>query len=277
MPSLSIYLGRSLEKSGRLLEALDAYRLTGRAPLEADAPAPFHQAVEDARVAIDQLEPRIPRVKIVVSGDGADDPKLEVTMDGRPVKALLIGVEFPVDPGEHDLQATTASGARAAGSATLREGQRLVVELVLEGEAPRPPPTGPDPSPADQPVGVQAAPAEAEQTENTQRTWGYVGLGVGAASFAVGTVTGVMAARKHSSAEQACGGLTCTEGTAGVDDVKAFRSLRTVSTVGYVVGLLSAGVGATLLLAQPPAAQRPAAIRITPYLGAGSLGLSGRF
>jgi hypothetical protein len=277
VPSLSIYLARSLEKSGRLLEALDAYQLTARSGVGADSPEPFRRAVRDAGEAIDQLEPRIPRVKIVVSGDGADDPRLEVTIDGRPVKSLLVGVEFPVDPGDHQFRATTPNGASAVGSATFGEGERKTIEIQLEGGASPPTPTEASAPAPSQPLTTEPMAAEAAPTGITQRTWGYVGLGVGAAGVGVGVVTGLMAARRHSAAEDACGGYTCLEGGPGTDEVEAFRSLRTVSTIGYVVGILGAGVGATLLLADPTADKQRAPAGLTPYLGPGSVGLHGRF
>ena len=285
VPSLSVYLGRALEQTGRLVDALEAYQLTARARIDMNSPAPFRRAVLRARRAIDRLEPRIPRLRIEVSGPGKDDPNLEVRMDGKPVKRLLIGVDRPVNPGAHELEADTPLGARATGSVTLDEGERKVVELRLAGGdsnaagAPTPAPTQPvrpSETPADEQTGEETAGADVGAAASAHRTWGYVGLGVGAAGLGVGVVTGLMAVGKHKDAVEACPDLTCEEGTQGAEDVEAFRSLRTISTIGYVAGVLGVGAGVSLLLTAPSSQGNPTA-RITPCLGLGAVGLRGRF
>jgi hypothetical protein len=73
------------------------------------------------------------------------------------------------------------------------------------------------------------------------------------------------------------------DGSQGAKDLDAFRSLRTVSTIGYVVGGVGIAAGVTLLLTAPeskPAAEAHAALdtpRWTPYVGLGSAGVAGTF
>jgi hypothetical protein len=66
-----------------------------------------------------------------------------------------------------------------------------------------------------------------------------------------GVVTGLMAGSRYSKAERECPDHHCVEGGAGWDDVQSFRTLRTVSTVGYIVGGVGLAAGATLYLTAP--------------------------
>ena len=117
VPSLSVFEARALEKLGLLVEAFEAYQRTARARVDQESPLPFRRAVQEAAEAIVKLGPRIPSLTIVIADPGKDDPKLEVKMNGKPVERLLLGVEYPVNPGQHELVATTSSGARARPSA----------------------------------------------------------------------------------------------------------------------------------------------------------------
>jgi hypothetical protein len=82
-------------------------------------------------------------------------------------------------------------------------------------------------------------------------TAAFVSFGVGALGLGTGVVVGIMATAKHADAQHACPGNRCVAGTEGPGDVDAFRTLSTVSTVGYVVGAVGAAAGVTLLLLAP--------------------------
>ena len=68
------------------------------------------------------------------------------------------------------------------------------------------------------------------------------------------------------------------EGGAGWDDVQAFRSLRTVSTVSYIVGGVGLAAGTTLYLTAPSKhARAPQAGAVKVWINAASDGVAGAF
>jgi hypothetical protein len=238
--------------------------------LAPDAPAAYRQAVEEAYDTLNKLRPRVPKLKIVIRGAEAADAS--VTLDGRPVKSALLGVEQPVDPGAHEVVATT-TGKRGTAQVTLAEGEKKVLELEVLDDP------NAVPTPASAETQAMAAPSDrAADSEKPsgglQRTLGWVGIGVGAAGLGVGVVTGLMATSKHSSAEEGCPDGKCPEGSQAADDMESFRSLRTISTVGYAVGLVGVAAGITLLLTAPSDTQTA---HVSPFIGLGSAGITGRF
>jgi hypothetical protein len=269
-PTLSLREARALEKLGRLVEAAEAYVRTTRTRVAPDSPDVFQQAVKEAHEELAKLRPRIPRLKIIV--EGADGSELEVRMDGRPVRKELVGVESPANPGNHAFDAVTRNGAGARGTVALAEGESKSVVLRLEpGKASRQLPAASSAAPA---PATGDRPLLSASSGSGQRTFGFVALGVGAAGLGVGVVTGLMAASRHSSAEEGCPNGQCVEGSSAAEDLDAFRTLRTVSTVGYVVGAVGLAGGLTLLLTAPKPQD---SAWVSPYLGPGKAGVMGAF
>ena len=106
------------------------------------------------------------------------------------------------------------------------------------------------------------------------RTLAFVGFGVGVVGLGVGIGAGLAASSKHSSAEDGCTGGKCVEGSSGADDVDSFRQLRTISTVGYIVGAVGIGAGVTLWLTAP---KSKTAARTGAFVGPSSVGVRGAF
>jgi hypothetical protein len=92
-----------------------------------------------------------------------------------------------------------------------------------------------------------------------------------------GSVAGLMAISHKNAAAMGCVDGECPPST--WDDLDRAESMATVSTVGFVVGVvgLAAGASALLLREEPKAAQR--SVEVTPNLGphGGSLTVSGKF
>jgi len=187
-----------------------------------------------------------------------------VSVDGRPLAAALLGVPAPFDPGKHELVAKTSDGREAHATLEIQEKEEKSVELVLP---PAPEGTAPDAEPGEPSAQVSTA-------KSSQKTWAFVALGVGAVGLGVGVTTGLMATSKHQSAEDACPNGQCAAGSSGADDAEAFRSLRTVSTIGYVVAVVGVGAGVTLWLTSP---ERTEQARVGAWLGPQSAGIRGRF
>jgi hypothetical protein len=275
-PTIALYEGRALVRLRRLVEAEEAYMRAARTSLDAESPEPFRKAVHDAEEDLLALHARMPKVTIVPSGPGASDPRLTVTLDGRPLASALVGVELPIDPGEHTLHALVPSGQPTELVFSVTEKQRQKVELVVADArhaavAPKPTVVAPPP--------VAAKPDSPEPPPSPwhQRAGLIVG-GVGVAGVATGIITGLLAGSRYSKAERECTDHTCVEGSAGWDAVQSFRTFRTVSTVGYIVGGVGLAAGTTLLLTAPAEPAKSARARaLNVWVSASSVGVAGAF
>lgn len=270
-PTISIFVARSLQRLGRWVEAAEEFRRCAAHPVDDASPPPFADATRDAKAELDALLPQIPRISIVTQPTTKEDSSIRVIMDGSPLAPAMIGVEFPVNPGGHDVSATNSAGAKASELIDSIAGRsnRITLRLVL--------PSSKAAARNSAPVHL-STPAPAVDTTGgggTQRLLGYVALGVGGASLAVGVITGSMATSRHSEASRECPDFKCFEGTAGADAVRGFRTLSTVSTVAYVAGAVSLATGGVLLLTAPSG--KPKRAQVAPYLGLASAGVAGSF
>lgn len=267
-PTLALYEARSLSKLGRLVEAEEAYLRAMRAPLTSSSPDAFRKAVHDAEVEGQQLSPRVPKVTIVLVGPGAKLPELSVTIDRERVKSALLGVEMPIDPGQHQLEAQVPGAPTTRVSFAIAERERKTVEVRV---------SAPVSAPA---RAVTPAPAAALRTppDPPRSSWhrpaALAAGGLGLAGLGTGVVAGVLAGSRHADAERQCPNRTCVQGSEGEDSVSAFRSLRTVSTIGYVVGAVGVAAGVTLWLTAPTKREDS---QVALWLGASGAGVAGAF
>src|SRR5215471_15908313 len=117
--------GRAATAWGEFIEALGIARRDHR-----------QARVELAEEHIAKLEPTLSKMTIVVPPE-ADDPSLEITRDGAVVGRAAWGMAFPVDPGDHRVQAV-APGRRpfqTTVAVSSGEGRSLTVSIpALEPE-----------------------------------------------------------------------------------------------------------------------------------------------
>ena len=258
-PSIVVMRARSLAALGRLMEALDAFEQTQRMPLAGNAPSAFRDAVHDAEREGEELRKRVPHLTLRVRTEDGDQQDLRVQLDGKDVPAPLLDVERPVDPGTHEIMAAAPGHASVSRSATVREGDRIAVEIVLGGG----------------PAKFEVAPKETAQETRpssasaSSSVLSWVFVGAGAAGLGVSAVTGVMALGKKSSLDAECH-PGCPSSAAG--DIDSFRTNRTVSYVSLGVGVASLGVGGYLLLSG-----RSESAHVAAAVGPGTVLLAGSF
>jgi hypothetical protein len=271
-PTIALYEGRSLAKLGRLVQAQEAYLRAVRTQLNADSPEPFRKAVHEAEGEEVALEPRIPKVTLTISGPGAQGPELTVTVDGEPTKPELLGVEMPINPGPHVVLAAALGGDQARVPFSIDERERKSVEIKVAAAkiakaAPPPPPPVEKAPPSEKPA---ASPS------SWQKPAAFAAGGVGVVGLATGIITGSMAAARYSDAKSQCPNHVCVEGSAGQDKLDSFRSLRTVSTIGYIVGGVGLAASITLFVLLPSDhAEGTASAGV--WLGANGGGVMGAF
>jgi hypothetical protein len=114
---------------GHLVESAESYRTVLRSPLPADAPAPFHAALEQAKGELAQVEPRIPKLRVVP--DPAKAAGTTFRIDGQIVSPALLGERIPLDPGPHRVQVAAPGYATADATEVLREHDDKMLRLAL--------------------------------------------------------------------------------------------------------------------------------------------------
>jgi len=275
-PTVALFEGQALEKLGRLVEAAERYESAKLFEVPPNAHSALERAVLRAAQESERLTPLIPELTVEISGADPQTPGLQVQVDGKTMLPAMVGVPLPIDPGEHVLVAQLNGSELARQKVTLAQSQteRVVLQVTLPGTEARPAPApAAANTPSSAPTGPSAEP-EAESGGFPQATIGWVSLGVGAAGLATGVVTGLMMMNKDATLEKHCD-PQCPPEYKG--DLDAFETYRTVSTVGYAVGILGVGAGVALLLTAPSSNQPEEAGQLTPWVGVGRVGVRGVF
>jgi len=272
-PTLVLGLARAQVGLGKLVAAQENYHSILREELSPNAPEAFVQAATDARKELAALTPQVPWVILTV--DGASDlSKAKVTIGADAVPSAALGVKRAIDPGEHTVRVELEGYLPAEKKFSLTPGATESVSLTLS------------PAPADAPPKSTAAPVEPPPSGGLfphQDAVGIVLLGVGSAGAVVGAVTGILALQKHKDLE--AGGCT-TEGcpASQQEALGSYHTLGALSTAGFITGGVGLAAGLVLVLTAPKAPKKSGAEATTglrpvvrPYIGAGEIGVVGRF
>ncbi len=265
-PTITLQLARSQAAQGKLVAASENCNKVIRDwGSNAAAPPAFKAAVEAARSEYDKLQPRIGAVLLTVEGGAAPS----VTVDEKVVLPAMLGIKRQSDPGPHVARATAQGYKTAEASFTLQEGETKEIKLVLVKDPsfvalPPPPRTTPAARETREP------PAVADTKKGSSRTLALAAFGVGGAGLVVGGVTGVIAMGKASDLNGRCPGGACPSSEDAA--VSSYKTMGTISTVGFVVGGVGVAAGAVLLLTSPKSTAH-----VSPYVGFGTLGATGTF
>lgn len=268
-PVLVLHVARCERNLGRLVAARSAYAAVVLEELPPGAPAPFAAAKADAERELSSLDPRVPRVRLEVAGEG---PTTRVILDGVVLAAAVRAEPVLVDPGDH-VVAVVDGASRTERSFRAVEGAPVMtIELAADGATP--PPGAAPPPRATLPVAPPPTEVEPRNSEGTLVP-GLVALGIGVVGLGVGTATGLVAASETSDIESRCEGTSCLR--SDQDQADGARTMATVSTIGFVVGGVGVATGVVLLIAlsgdgDPAAARRGPSLAIAPS----PLGVRGR-
>lgn len=284
-PSLGTLLNLAVchEKEGKTASAWAEYATAAAQAARAGQSEREQFAREQGRA----LEARLS--KMVITADEVP-PGLEVRLNGEVLRAAVLGSPIPVDPGTYALEASAPGKKRWSQRVQIPAGPSSTAPRIprLEDEAaavaPVAPPAAEPPKAAPEPrkspgPRVRGA-ADEEAPGSDRRTLGWISMGVSGVGVVVGAAYGFRTLSKKSAGDEHCKGRLCdAEGLALHDD--AHRA-ATLSTIGFGVGLLGAGIGTWLLLSSSSSADRASAGRhlvATPIVGPGTggVGLSGAF
>lgn len=267
-PTIEVDLARALIGLGRYVEAYERYQQIIREGAPKSSPASWKQAVEDAQKEVTDLEPRLGWVVIHVMGPL--DP--QVTVDGDDVPEGALGARRAIDPGKRTIRAIADGFEPASQTITVKEGQKQIVTLVLQRE----------PSPHPLTPATPEAASKAPPPKHVSRLPALISFGVGGAGFVLGGVTGVLALNVHAKLQRECPTGTCR--TNDQEDVHHFtsersryRTLGTVSGVGFVMGVGGAAAGVVLLLTDAATEHASQRATLWPVVGPSEIGMAGRF
>lgn len=208
------------------------------------------------------IEARVPKLEIRLAA-GAP-PNAVVERDDVVLGAASIGLSLPIDPGAHRIVVKASGHEPRAFAIEIREGESSTLEVDV-GTVSATPPTEKPPAP----VVTASASSTGATSSSAKRTWGFVGLGVGAAGLIVGGTAGVLAISKKNTVDDDCyrdaAGAHVCRTQAGVDAVDAGSTLATIANVGVAVGLVGVAAGTYLLLSSGSSSSTAAFVRPSPF------------
>jgi hypothetical protein len=194
-----------------------------------------------ARKQLESLRPRVPVVTLVLTASAPTGAVVQ--LDGVALRRASLGVETPIDPGEHVVVTQAPNGSTRELKFAIGSGERKQINLTFD--AVQSTSTPPRPS-ANRPQRIPKTPPN-----RATHTWAYVAGGVGMAGLAAGAITGVMSFKQKQIVDDNCVGSDCN--AKGIDAANTGRSLATASTVGFGVGLAGAATAVVLWLTAPQA------------------------
>lgn len=282
-----LYIARSYEKLGRLVAAREAYLRIDQEELPANANPFFRDAKKMAAAELDALEPRIPYISVVVQGAGNEPVK--VIRDGQEMARALVGIPQPTDPGEHSFQALAPGMESSLQKVTVTEGSKETVLLTLRQGGGLPPAGATPTSSSGSSSGAESSGAvgtDDQSGPNWFKIGGFTAIGVGGAAVIGGTVLAILGPANSQSRADAdaiyddCGPENCTEA-----QQREIERLDSEANGEWVPGAIIGGVGLAavtagiILLIVDDSDDKPqtAEASVRPWVGLGSVGLSGTF
>jgi hypothetical protein len=249
------------ERDGHLIAALEHWN-RGMALVDATDP---RAAVAKDRIAT--LEPRVPRIRVVIPAASAS---ATVWLDGVQLEPAALAAPLRVDPGKHVfvVRAKGRQDNRREIDIAEKERTEFVANIGAADTA------GPTPTATSSASSSTAPPPPM----HPRKVAGFVVGGVGAASLIVSAVTG----NEMSSVHQTLDTSGCAKSAKGCfsTDIDKYKNLYLSSAITFGVGLAGVGAGVIMILTAPKKPDdKPANALLVPMAvpGGAGIGLSGRF
>lgn len=255
-----------LERDGEAIQAFQKYLAEGGSQIEAEERAQFERDLQTLRSAV---------VKLTLQSDppGATVVDERIPASGAAIQnrygALTQPTELGLHPGHHRITAKLAGYPDVVLELDLEPRQTVSQTLKFERAA----------TPAD---GGNSVRVDTSKPGNGLRTASYVALGVGVVGIGVGTVFGLKSKSDYDKGNELCPSFPCELTAQQAQDREAFGkdgdSAKTLSLVGFIAGGVGLATGVTLFILSSKKTEAPAAqASVRPYLGLGSMGLTGSF
>lgn len=268
VPTTGIEVARTEAATGALIEAREDALQVARSPSRPDDPAPFAEARAAAQKLANELEPRIPSLRLSLKG--ATDA--QVSVDGEVLPSAALGLPRRVDPGAHVLVAKSGSTERRV-NVDVQEGESKEVSIDLATASPSTNPPPVTELPPQEPVKPPPPPPiERPSSSSGLVIVGGVLVGVGGVGLVVGAITGVMSLSETSTIKQQCMNNVCPPSQSGA--IADARNLGIVSDIGFIAGGVVAALGITLAVVGATAHKSP---KVSVGFGPTGVLLSGSF
>jgi serine/threonine-protein kinase len=214
------------------LEYLEVVRVSEAGTGE---PAKLAERVRIAREHLAAIEPRVPKLAIVVPPAARLDG-LQITANGAARNEGTWGVALPLDPGAVEIVATAPARRAFRTTLELAEGQRQSVEI---------PTLAPEPPPAPSAPASAGTVDRASSSSSSLRPAGIVIGAAGVVGLGVGTYFGLHAISKWHDANAACPG---TSGCSADAVTLAQDAKQSARAADLAIGLGAAAVAAGIVL-----------------------------
>ncbi len=252
---VKLALGICYEGVGKLASAWGAYldtitlaRRDGRKDRE-----------KAASERADALEPKLAHVTFEVPPDVARLSGVVLKEDGVVIGAAA-WTKAPIDAGPHTLEVTAPGKRPYSASFEVKAADSTTVRVPELEDAPAPVALG------------EPAPVPIETTTHPLSTYGFVALGVGAASIVAGSILGGVAIADAGDVRKLCSPPTCSNAAAVAENSTA-ATLADWSTVTFIVGGVCLAASVVLFLVKGK--RTAAAAALQPAIGPRWAGIGG--
>jgi hypothetical protein len=162
--STLLNIARCYEHEGKLTLAWSAYQRALVLNRETQGEERKKELDEVAQKMLAAIEPRLPRVKILMVG--VAPAGLHVTQNGKDVPVAVLGTVLPVDPGKQTIVAEAAGFESFTETVTVKEMDVREIQIVLKKRS-------------------VATVVQVEKPTSTIPTWAWISAGGGVALLAV--------------------------------------------------------------------------------------------
>lgn len=259
--STLLNIAKCYEHEGKLSLAWSAYQRALVLNNETQGEERKKELDEVAKRLLAAVEPRLPRVKIIMVGVAPIG--LRVTQNGKDVPVAVLGTALPVDPGQQAIVAEAPGFEPFAQTATVKEGGAVVeIPIVLKERA----------------TATVVGPPTAKVP-----TWAWISAGGGIVLLAGAAAFRVDQAFVEGQQFGYCKGdvqTTCpprSEYDPAADNDRKNRDSGLFIGFGTlgVLGIGAAVVG--IVMGQSSKAPTKKVTTVVPWIGPSSLGVGGRF
>lgn len=241
-PTLLVRIGECQMKLGKLVDALSTLDRAAREQLGPTPPKAFVTAQQRAQTLVNEIRPKLGTLRVDANGSREG---VAFRIDGDELKEAALGLERPIDPGSHVIEAATSDGRRVRREVTVKQGAGEIVTLEL----PAAPPAAAAPV-----VGPAATAPPADDKGRTMLGWGLTGTG--AAAIVAGAVFAGVTLSKKSDLDASCADKRCPSSTQS--DYDSARTTATVSGIALGVGVVAVAAGVFILVTRSKGPERNA-------------------
>ena len=247
-PTTGLDLARVQAQLGLLVEARSTASEVIHHPAAASEPAVFGAARKEATALANDLEARVPSVKVDVQPAGSS---YTVSIDGVNLPAEIGKLPYKVNPGPHSLRVDAAGYDTAHRQVTLTDGETQTVSILLTQQPLAATPQLVSPGMPLAAASVTGRDQALEDRRDAAQLRGLIGSSVGGASFVAGTITGVMALSMGSDVKSNCEKNLCDPSQRG--SLSTANTLANISNITLPIGVIGIAYGLYELLTMPSA------------------------